>query len=77
MSKAALDMATRAMACDLRPDGILAVALSPGWVRTDMGGPDAPTSVEESVKGLIHVIERLTASESGSFLDCRGQRLPW
>lgn len=77
MSKAALVMATRSLAHDLREAGIVAVVVSPGWVRTDMGGPQAPTSVEASVRGMLAVTDRLTPKDSGAFLDVRGQRIPW
>ena len=77
MSKAALNMASRSLAQDLREDGIVTVAISPGWVQTDMGGSDAPTPVTESVSGLIGVIERLTLEESGGFFNFRGERIAW
>jgi NAD(P)-dependent dehydrogenase (short-subunit alcohol dehydrogenase family) len=77
MSKAALNMATRSLAQDLREDGILAVVISPGWVKTDMGGPEAPLSVTESTAGLVALLGRLTPQESGGFFDYRGERLAW
>jgi NAD(P)-dependent dehydrogenase (short-subunit alcohol dehydrogenase family) len=77
MSKAALNMAMRSLAQDLRAEGLIAVALSPGWVQTDMGGESAPTQVSESAAGLLRVLDGLTLQESGSFLDFRGERLPW
>ena len=77
MSKAALDMATRSLAIDLAPDRIVAVALHPGWVRTDMGGRDAPLPVEDAVRSLIATIEALDMERSGGFYDREGQPLPW
>jgi NAD(P)-dependent dehydrogenase (short-subunit alcohol dehydrogenase family) len=77
MSKAALNMASRSLATDLRDEGLVAVAISPGWVQTDMGGSDAPTPVAESAAGLIRVIDGLTLQDSGSFFDYRGERLSW
>lgn len=78
MAKAALNMATRSLAQDLRADGITVVVLSPGWVQTDMGGRDAPLSVRQSVTGLLAVLDRLDlAADSGEFLDHRGERVPW
>lgn len=77
MAKAALNMATRSLAQDLRADGIIVVVLSPGWVQTDMGGPQAPLGVQESVSGLLGVIDRLTLVDSGEFLDYRGERVAW
>ena len=77
MSKAALNMASRSLAHDLREDGIIAVALSPGWVQTDMGGSEAPTPVSESAAGLIALIDRLTLEDSGGFFGFQGERIAW
>lgn len=77
MSKAALNMASRSLASDLRAEGLVAVAISPGWVQTDMGGSDAPLSVAESAAGLLRVIDRLTLRDSGGFFDFRGEPLSW
>lgn len=72
-SKAALNMLTRAMAAELRPRGISVVAVTPGWVRTDIGGPNAPLSVEESARSLAATVGRITEKESGQFLDRDGR----
>lgn len=77
MSKTALNMATRSMAIDLSGDGIVAVVLHPGWVRTDMGGRSAPTPVEEAVSSLVRTIASLEMDRSGGFYDRDGQPLPW
>lgn len=76
-SKAALNMNTRGMAVDLRPYGITCVALDPGWVRTDMGGPRAQLSPEESAAGILSVVDRLKLPMSGSYLRWNGETLPW
>ncbi|XP_008291299.1 uncharacterized oxidoreductase C663.09c [Stegastes partitus] len=76
-SKAALNMVTRCLAVDLGPDGILCMSLHPGWVKTDMGGPNADLTVEESVSGMLSVLSSLTESDNGGFKDYRGQNLPW
>lgn len=76
-SKAALNMFNRSLAVDLEPEGIVCVVLHPGWVRTRMGGSSAPTSVEESVSGLIEVIDGLDAKDSGGFYDYTGAEIPW
>ena len=77
ISKAGLNMATRSLAQDLRKDGIVAVALTPGWVKTDMGGAGAQTERSASVTGLVKVIRAATANDSGKFLNYRGETLPW
>jgi NAD(P)-dependent dehydrogenase (short-subunit alcohol dehydrogenase family) len=77
MSKAALNMAGRNLALELRGAGIPCVALHPGWVRTDMGGPSAPLSPGESVAAMIRTIDRITPDQTGSFLDRDGRQLPW
>jgi NAD(P)-dependent dehydrogenase (short-subunit alcohol dehydrogenase family) len=77
MSKAALNMASRSLAHDLREDGIVTVVISPGWVQTDMGGADAPTPVAESAAGLIGVIDRLRLQDSGGFFSFRGEPIAW
>ncbi|XP_068459995.1 C-signal [Clinocottus analis] len=76
-SKSALNMVSRCMAVDLEPDGILCMAVHPGWVRTDMGGSEAPLSPEESVSSLLSVIGGLTEKDHGSFLNFTGEILPW
>lgn len=76
-SKSALNMLSRCMAVDMEPDGILCVAIHPGWVRTDMGGLQAPLSPEESISAVLSVIGRLTEKDHGSFLNFTGEQLPW
>lgn len=76
-SKAALNMSTRGLAADLGRQGIVCVALDPGWVKTDMGGRNAPLAREESVYGLLRVIEHLTRADNGSYKRWNGRSLPW
>ncbi|XP_053091030.1 C-factor isoform X2 [Pangasianodon hypophthalmus] len=76
-SKSALNMITRCMAVDLEADGILCMAIHPGWVRTDMGGQEAPLSTEESISSVLAVIGSLTEKDHGTFLHYTGEALPW
>lgn len=68
VSKAALNMLTRAMAAEYRDESIGVYAISPGWVRTEMGGSNAPLSPDESAGSLFQTISSLTMTESGSFM---------
>lgn len=77
ISKAALNMACVNMAHELRERGVATMVIHPGWVRTDMGGRMAPLSTEESVTGMIGVIESLKPAESGCFRDYAGTLVPW
>jgi hypothetical protein len=51
--------------------------MHPGWVRTDMGGPDATLDVRDSVAGIIKVADALTPTDTGRYLDYRGEDIPW
>ena len=76
-SKAAVNMLTRSAAIDLRPRGISCVVVNPGWVRTDMGGPNAKLSPEESVGALRRLIAKLGPEDSGRFYNYDGREYPW
>jgi NAD(P)-dependent dehydrogenase (short-subunit alcohol dehydrogenase family) len=76
-SKAAVNMVTKSLALDLKPQGITAVVFNPGWVLTDMGGPNAMIPVEQSVSGLRKVIARLTQADSGKFFNYDGAEIAW
>ena len=76
-SKSAVNMVTKIIANRLRDDGIIAVPMHPEWVRTDMGGPSARISAEESAAGLRKVIAGLTLKTSGRFFQYDGEELPW
>lgn len=76
-SKAALNMLTRVLSHELRPDGINVGAIDPGWVATDMGTAKAPLKPDEAAQGIWTVIKSLDARRSGAFLDWRGSPVPW
>ena len=76
-SKAAVNAVMKSLAGDLKSEGITVVVLHPGWVRTDMGGPDASIEAPESVTGMRAVIAGLKESDSGRFLNYDGTEIPW
>jgi NAD(P)-dependent dehydrogenase (short-subunit alcohol dehydrogenase family) len=77
ISKAALNMAMRQLAAALAPHQITVFCVSPGWVRTDMGGAGAPLSAQESVAALLKVLDGVSAADSGRFIDTEGANIPW
>lgn len=76
-SKAAVNMLMRSAAIDLKPRGITCVVLNPGWVKTDMGGPNAKLSPEESVGAMRRLIAKLGPEDSGRFYNYDGREYPW
>ncbi|KAH9893491.1 NAD-P-binding protein [Cubamyces lactineus] len=75
MSKAALNMLTVKQKAE-RPD-IITITLSPGWVKTDMGGEEGQLEPGESVSGILKVITSATLEDSGKFLRYNGEVNPW
>jgi NAD(P)-dependent dehydrogenase (short-subunit alcohol dehydrogenase family) len=76
-SKAALNMLHRSLTFDEAARGVVVLLVSPGWTRTDMGGPQAPTPVAECVTGLLRVLDSAGPGQGGQFLDLRGEDVPW
>ncbi|TKB49453.1 SDR family oxidoreductase [Ferrimonas sediminicola] len=76
-SKSALNAVGKSLAIDLQARGVAVALLHPGWVQTDMGGPNAWITAEVSVRGMRHVIEQLTLVDSGTFYNYDGTELPW
>lgn len=76
-SKAAANMVMKSLAIDLKPYGIAVAILHPGWVQTEMGGPNALIDTETSVTGLRQVINGLNLENSGCFIAYDGQYIPW
>lgn len=76
-SKAAVNSVVKSLAVDLFEDKISVIALHPGWVRTEMGGPNGLIDVDESVTGLKQVLDRVDITQTGMFFDYKGQEIPW
>ena len=76
-SKSALNQIVKSLSIDLKPLGISVISLHPGWVRTEMGGPNALISVEESVNGMFGVISNTNIKNSGQFINYDGTQIPW
>ena len=76
-SKAALNIVMVTAANELRSRGISVAVISPGWVKTDMGGPGATLDVKTSAAGIRKVIDKLNVGISGQFFNYSGENLPW
>ena len=76
-TKTAANMVMKSLAIDLKPKGIASTILHPGWVRTDMGGPNGLIDAPESVAGMRRVIEALTLENGGRFVAYDGKEIPW
>lgn len=77
MSKAALNMAAKSLAIDLKPRGIAVAVLHPGYVRTAMTGGQGQLEPKESAALLLARLDALNSGNSGSFWHANGQALPW
>lgn len=76
-SKAAVNAVMTSMAIDLKPQAIKVAILHPGWVKTDMGGPNGEINTVECVLQLQKTLEVLTLDNSGGFFDIDGSIIPW
>ncbi|WP_112478884.1 SDR family oxidoreductase [Vibrio variabilis] len=76
-SKAALNSVVKSLSNDLTSQGFTVLALHPGWVQTEMGGPNALISTSVSASGLYKVIQGASLDDSGRFLNFEGDELPW
>ena len=76
-SKAALNQAVLSITPHLRLKGITTLLIHPGWVKTDMGGPNAAIDVQTSVSGMRETFESLTLDRSGSYVNYDGKTIPW
>ena len=76
-SKAALNMLSKQCAIDLSEKSISVISMSPGWVKTDMGGSEAKYEVEESVTLILRTLDKLDEHITGIFIGEDGQEIPW
>jgi len=76
-SKASLNCVVKSLSIELKQTGIACLALTPGWVRTDMGGEQAPLSAQASVRGMVAVLEHAGPEQSGRFIQYDGREIPW
>ncbi len=76
-SKTALNMLMKLSSIELWEQGVLSLAVSPGWVSTDMGGPNAELTPAQSVGSLLQLIEGLRAADNARFVDRHGKDIPW
>ena len=76
-SKAALNSLSRSFAASLGGRRVTVLAVAPGWVRTDMGGRSASLSVEESVRGIVDMLESRAGTGRHGFVDYRGREMEW
>lgn len=79
LSKTALNQAVRNLAAEWGPHGYTIVALNPGWVKTDMGGPNAELTVEDASAQILNFVHHVSASTpvNGAFVNTDGSPLPW
>ena len=76
-SKAAANMTAKILGKQLAPRGVTYISLSPGWVKTDMGGQNATQTPEESISKMLALFDKLTPEDAGKFYDRGGDELPY
>jgi NAD(P)-dependent dehydrogenase (short-subunit alcohol dehydrogenase family) len=76
-SKAALNCVVKSMSIELKPRGVVCIALTPGWVRTDMGGVNAPIDAATSAEGMVGILDRSGPAQTGRFFQYDGKEIPW
>jgi len=76
-SKTAVNQVVKCLSIDLAERGISVISLHPGWVQTDMGGPNAEISRDESVSGLKSILQSAGPAQNGQFIEYNGDPIPW
>ena len=76
-SKTAVNQVFKCLSIDLAGQGISVICLHPGWVKTDMGGANAETGVDDSAAGLKAILQSAGAAQNGHFLNFDGSEIPW
>jgi len=76
-SKTAMNQATKNLAHDLKEMGILAVAMHPGWVKTDMGGAKGLVDGQSSAAAMIDTLSKLSVNDHGTFLRYNNTPMKW
>lgn len=76
-SKAAINSVMKGWSHEVRAKNVTVVVVSPGWVKTDMGGPGARFTPQESVSSMRQIIAGLTLADSGRFIGLDGSDIPW
>lgn len=77
ISKSAVNSVGKSLAVDLEPKGVAVAVLHPGFVRTDMTSGQGEINPDQSVRGLIKVLDKLNISSTGRFWHSNGSSLPW
>ena len=76
-SKTAVNQVVKSLSIDLADRGISVISLHPGWVQTEMGGPNAEISTEQSVSGLKNILQSAGLAQNGQFIEYNGNSIPW